>query len=81
MVTFTEFYTTAVGFVLFKLYKDANLHYPPKLEMKAINKPSVTDADKDEEDDDLVMCDNDEIADEVLIIDFVPIVFSTHKTI
>lgn len=32
MATFTEFYTTLLGFVNFRLYQSLNLHYPPKLE-------------------------------------------------
>ncbi|XP_064434749.1 pescadillo homolog isoform X2 [Mirounga angustirostris] len=30
MATFTEFYTTLLGFVNFRLYQSLNLHYPPK---------------------------------------------------
>uniref|UniRef100_A0A673TZN0 Pescadillo homolog n=1 Tax=Suricata suricatta TaxID=37032 RepID=A0A673TZN0_SURSU len=30
MATFTEFYTTLLGFVNFRLYQSINLHYPPK---------------------------------------------------
>ncbi|XP_004481404.2 pescadillo homolog [Dasypus novemcinctus] len=32
MATFTEFYTTLLGFVNFRLYQSLNLFYPPKLE-------------------------------------------------
>lgn len=32
MATFTEFYTTLLGFVNFRLYQTLNLQYPPKLE-------------------------------------------------
>ncbi|KAG8596602.1 hypothetical protein GDO81_001983 [Engystomops pustulosus] len=32
MVTFTEFYTTLLGFVNFRLYQTLNLQYPPKLD-------------------------------------------------
>lgn len=32
MATFTEFYTTLLGFVNFRLYQSLNLRYPPKLE-------------------------------------------------
>ncbi|KAL4833969.1 hypothetical protein H8958_013755 [Nasalis larvatus] len=35
MATFTEFYTTLLGFVNFRLYQLLNLHYPPKLEAQA----------------------------------------------
>ncbi|XP_027267172.1 pescadillo homolog [Cricetulus griseus] len=35
MATFTEFYTTLLGFVNFRLYQSLNLHYPPKLEVQA----------------------------------------------
>nr|KAF6467003.1 pescadillo ribosomal biogenesis factor 1 [Rousettus aegyptiacus] len=35
MATFTEFYTTLLGFVNFRLYQLLNLHYPPKLESQA----------------------------------------------
>lgn len=31
MATFTEFYTTMLGFINFKLYQSLNLFYPPKL--------------------------------------------------
>uniref|UniRef100_A0A8C4TKJ6 Pescadillo homolog n=1 Tax=Erpetoichthys calabaricus TaxID=27687 RepID=A0A8C4TKJ6_ERPCA len=32
MATFTEFYTTLLGFINFRLYQNLNLVYPPKLE-------------------------------------------------
>ncbi|XP_026577979.1 pescadillo homolog isoform X1 [Pseudonaja textilis] len=32
MATFTEFYTTLLGFVNVRLYQTLNLHYPPKIE-------------------------------------------------
>ncbi|XP_037022721.2 pescadillo homolog [Artibeus jamaicensis] len=35
MATFTEFYTTLLGFVNFRLYQSLNLYYPPKLEGQA----------------------------------------------
>lgn len=35
MATFTELYTTLLGFVNFRLYQTLNLVYPPKLDMKA----------------------------------------------
>ncbi|KAM9393492.1 pescadillo [Pholidichthys leucotaenia] len=35
MATFTEFYTTLLGFVNFRLYNSLNLVYPPKLDSKA----------------------------------------------
>lgn len=35
MATFTEFYTTLLGFVNFRLYHSLNLVYPPKLDSKA----------------------------------------------
>lgn len=35
MATFTEFYTTLLGFVNFRLYQSLNLHYPPKIESQA----------------------------------------------
>nr|XP_046243281.1 pescadillo [Scatophagus argus] len=34
MATFTEFYTTLLGFVNFRLYHSLNLVYPPKLDSK-----------------------------------------------
>uniref|UniRef100_UPI00398E7402 pescadillo n=1 Tax=Pristiophorus japonicus TaxID=55135 RepID=UPI00398E7402 len=34
MATFTEFFTTILGFVNFRLYQSLNLLYPPKLENK-----------------------------------------------
>uniref|UniRef100_A0A8C5NWL3 Pescadillo homolog n=1 Tax=Jaculus jaculus TaxID=51337 RepID=A0A8C5NWL3_JACJA len=35
MATFTEFYTTLLGFFNFRVYRSLNLHYPPKLEGQA----------------------------------------------
>ncbi|XP_072409466.1 pescadillo homolog [Chiloscyllium punctatum] len=35
MATFTEFFTTLLGFVNFRLYQSLNLLYPPKLENNA----------------------------------------------
>lgn len=32
MATFTEFYTTLLGFVNFRLYQSLNLRYPPKVD-------------------------------------------------
>ncbi len=32
MLTFLEFYTTLMGFVLFKLYNGLGYHYPPALD-------------------------------------------------
>jgi len=33
MLTFLEFYQTLLGFVLYKLYTDENLKYPPIMEI------------------------------------------------
>uniref|UniRef100_A0A8C5JTY2 Pescadillo homolog n=1 Tax=Junco hyemalis TaxID=40217 RepID=A0A8C5JTY2_JUNHY len=35
MATFTEFYTTLLGFVNFRLYQSLNLLYPPKIDTQA----------------------------------------------
>ncbi|KAI1232864.1 hypothetical protein IHE44_0006044 [Lamprotornis superbus] len=35
MATFTEFYTTLLGFVNFRLYQSLNLVYPPKIDSQA----------------------------------------------
>ncbi|XP_049619420.1 pescadillo [Syngnathus scovelli] len=35
MATFTEFYTTLLGFINFRLYHSLNLVYPPKLDSKS----------------------------------------------
>ncbi|NWI14168.1 PESC protein, partial [Crypturellus soui] len=46
MATFTEFYTTLLGFVNFRLYHSLNLLYPPKIEgqMEAELKPADGEA-------------------------------------
>ncbi|XP_074526249.1 pescadillo [Halichoeres trimaculatus] len=49
MATFTELYTTLLGFVNFRLYHSLNLIYPPKLDTKA-----VLDL-KEEDDEDYAM--------------------------
>uniref|UniRef100_A0A8B9SYJ7 Pescadillo homolog n=1 Tax=Anas platyrhynchos TaxID=8839 RepID=A0A8B9SYJ7_ANAPL len=36
MATFTEFYTTLLGFVNFRLYHSLNLHYPPKVRRESV---------------------------------------------
>uniref|UniRef100_A0A8B9VKE1 Pescadillo homolog n=1 Tax=Anas zonorhyncha TaxID=75864 RepID=A0A8B9VKE1_9AVES len=36
MATFTEFYTTLLGFVNFRLYHSLNLHYPPKVRRQSV---------------------------------------------
>ncbi|XP_077377170.1 pescadillo [Festucalex cinctus] len=46
MATFTEFYTTLLGFINFRLYHSLNLVYPPKLDSKAEQELK----DNDEED-------------------------------
>ncbi|XP_021507955.1 pescadillo homolog [Meriones unguiculatus] len=43
MATFTEFYTTLLGFVNFRLYQSLNLHYPPKLEGQAQAEPKISE--------------------------------------
>lgn len=43
MATFTEFYTTLLGFVNFRLYQSLNLHYPPKLEGQAQAEAKVSE--------------------------------------
>lgn len=43
MATFTEFYTTLLGFVNFRLYQSLNLHYPPKLEMQAYTEAKTSE--------------------------------------
>ncbi|XP_075800207.1 pescadillo homolog [Microtus pennsylvanicus] len=43
MATFTEFYTTLLGFVNFRLYQSLNLHYPPKLESQAQAETKVSE--------------------------------------
>ncbi|XP_051888372.1 pescadillo [Pristis pectinata] len=45
MATFTEFFTTLLGFVNFRLYQTLNLLYPPKLE----NKPEEKELKEDDE--------------------------------
>ncbi|XP_034728678.1 pescadillo [Etheostoma cragini] len=49
MATFTEFYTTLLGFINFRLYHSLNLVYPPKLDVKAESEL------KEENDDDYAM--------------------------
>uniref|UniRef100_A0A8D0AQR8 Pescadillo homolog n=1 Tax=Sander lucioperca TaxID=283035 RepID=A0A8D0AQR8_SANLU len=49
MATFTEFYTTLLGFINFRLYHSLNLLYPPKLDVKAESEL------KEENDDDYAM--------------------------
>ncbi|CAK8671731.1 unnamed protein product [Clavelina lepadiformis] len=35
MSTFTEFYQSMLGFVMYRLYQSINLHYPPKIPLLA----------------------------------------------
>lgn len=46
MATFTEFYTTLLGFVNFRLYQTLNLQYPPKLDSHSEADLKVNDEDK-----------------------------------
>ncbi|KAL7986710.1 hypothetical protein Chor_012993 [Crotalus horridus] len=48
MATFTEFYTTLLGFVNFRLYQSLNLHYPPKetAEEEEARRKEETDLEK-----------------------------------
>ncbi|KAI5758633.1 unnamed protein product [Gulo gulo] len=43
MATFTEFYTTLLGFVNFRLYQSLNLYYPPKLEGQAYTEAKTSE--------------------------------------
>lgn len=45
MATFTEMYTTLLGFVNFRLYHSLNLLYPPKLDAKAVSELKEEDED------------------------------------
>lgn len=45
MATFTEFYTTLLGFVNFRLYHSLNLVYPPKLDAKTQSELKEEDED------------------------------------
>lgn len=56
MSTFTEFYRNMLGFVLFRLYNDINLHYPPRI--------SITNTTDSERDADKISDDNKLISDE-----------------
>ncbi|XP_068422972.1 pescadillo [Clinocottus analis] len=49
MATFTELYTTLLGFINFRLYHSLNLLYPPKLDIKAESEL------KEEDDEDYAM--------------------------
>ncbi|XP_054466838.1 pescadillo [Anoplopoma fimbria] len=49
MATFTELYTTLLGFINFRLYQSLNLVYPPKLDIKAESEL------KEEDDEDYAM--------------------------
>ncbi|KAM6944922.1 pescadillo [Lycodopsis pacificus] len=49
MATFTELYTTLLGFINFRLYHSLNLVYPPKLDIKAESEL------KEEDDEDYAM--------------------------
>jgi len=60
MSTFTEFYQTMLGFVLFKLYQDSNLHYPPKTQLKSIIKSGC------DEDNNLKFCEDSDVTNEVV---------------
>lgn len=50
MATFTELYTTLLGFINFRLYHSLNLVYPPKLEIKA-----ESEVKEENDDDDYAM--------------------------
>ncbi|TDH12868.1 hypothetical protein EPR50_G00050290 [Perca flavescens] len=50
MATFTEFYTTLLGFINFRLYHSLNLLYPPKLDVKA-----ESELKEENDDDDYAM--------------------------
>lgn len=43
MATFTEFYTTLLGFVNYRLYNTLQLHYPPKLALEGESGKQVAD--------------------------------------
>uniref|UniRef100_A0A8C6Y7N8 Pescadillo homolog n=1 Tax=Naja naja TaxID=35670 RepID=A0A8C6Y7N8_NAJNA len=43
MATFTEFYTTLLGFVNFRLYQTLNLHYPQSTSLARVVAPNIED--------------------------------------
>jgi len=49
MSTFTEFYTTLLGFVNYRLYSTLQLHYPPKLTLEGETGEQVSDMCMDSE--------------------------------
>ena len=52
MTIFVEFYTTMLGFVLFRLYQNLNLQYPPSLSGTALQ-DTTTEKDPDSVDDEV----------------------------
>lgn len=80
MSTFTEFYKSMLGFVLFKLYNDMNLHYPPRISItnSGANERKVADRDitimhrpakkrkrRHDVDTELQLCSKNEVRSEV----------------
>ncbi|XP_072163473.1 pescadillo homolog [Diadema setosum] len=51
MSTFTEFYTTLLGFINFKLYHSLNLRYPPQLSVSGPSTKSETEQDQEQDDE------------------------------
>ena len=66
MATFTEFYQTMLGFVLYRLFQSINLRYPPAIPQLPKNSSLCIESKKHPKDH-IKFCEDEELSAEVII--------------
>jgi len=73
MATFTEFYQTMLGFVLYRLYQSINLRYPPAIPQLPKNSSTCIES-KNHPKDHIRFCEEEELSAEVIASLNVPLI-------
>jgi len=73
MATFTEFYQTMLGFVLYRLFQSINLRYPPAIPQLPKNSSLCVESKKHPKDH-IKFCEDEELSAEVIASLNVPLV-------
>lgn len=74
MATFTEFYQTMLGFVLYRLYQSINLRYPPAIPQLPKNSSTCIESKNNHPKDHVRFCEEEELSMEVIASLNVPLV-------